>query len=147
MSQSSNKNLSKKKDRSRDQIRISPEVISVIAGIAVQEVAGVAGMSGGIVDGIAQRLGRKDFSKGIKVTLEEENVLLDLNVVIDYGAPLMETAETLKQKVRATVEEVTGLTVAAINVNVTAVNMPKEKAGDGAQEEQDDSGDEIKTAD
>lgn len=147
MSQSSNKDLSEKKDRSRDQIRISPEVISVIAGIAVQEVAGVAGMSGGIVDGIAQRLGRKDFSKGIKVTLEEEEVLLDLNVVIDYGAPLMETAEALKQKVRATVEEVTGLTVASININVTAVNMPKEKSGEGVQGEQDDSEDEVKTAD
>ena len=52
-----------------DSIRISPEVIAVVAGIAVEETEGVAGMSGGIVDGIAQRLGRKDFGKGIRVSL------------------------------------------------------------------------------
>lgn len=119
-----------------DSIRISPEVIAVVAGIAVEEAEGVAGMSGGIVDGIAQRLGRKDFGKGIRVSLEEEKVLLDLNVVIEYGAPLLETAEKLKQNVRSTVEEVTGLTVAAVNINVTAINMPKKKAGEPAEGEQ-----------
>ncbi|MGI6614719.1 MAG: Asp23/Gls24 family envelope stress response protein [Dethiobacteria bacterium] len=119
-----------------DSIRISPEVIAVVAGIAVEETEGVAGMSGGIVDGIAQRLGRKDFGKGIRVSLEEEKVLLDLNVVIEYGAPLLETAEKLKQNVRSTVEEVTGLTVAAVNINVTGINMPKKKAGEPAEGEQ-----------
>ncbi|HHW73712.1 MAG TPA: Asp23/Gls24 family envelope stress response protein [Firmicutes bacterium] len=119
-----------------DSIRISPEVIAVVAGIAVEEAEGVAGMSGGIVDGIAQRLGRKDFGKGIRVSLEEEKVLLDLNVVIEYGAPLLETAEKLKQNVRSTVEEVTGLTVAAVNINVTGINMPKKKAGEPAEGEQ-----------
>lgn len=119
-----------------DSIRISPEVIAVVAGIAVEETEGVAGMSGGIVDGIAQRLGRKDFGKGIRVSLKEEKVLLDLNVVIEYGAPLLETAEKLKQNVRSTVEEVTGLTVAAVNINVTGINMPKKKAGEPAEGEQ-----------
>ncbi len=119
-----------------DSIRISPEVIAVVAGIAVEEAEGVAGMSGGIVDGIAQRLGRKDFGKGIRVSLKEEKVLLDLNVVIEYGAPLLETAEKLKQNVRSTVEEVTGLTVAAVNINVSGINMPKKKAGEPAEGEQ-----------
>ena len=137
MSQSSDRDRPEDKAHLRDRIRISPDVISVIASIAVQDAEGVAAMSSGIVDGIAQRLGRKDFSKGIKVTLEEEEVLLDLNVVIDYGAPVMETAETLKQKVRATVEEVTGLTVAAVNINVTAINLPKEKSG-GVQDVSED---------
>lgn len=124
------------KQHTGDSIRISPEVIAVVAGIAVEEAEGVAGMSGGIVDGIAQRLGRKDFGKGIRVSLEEEKVLLDLNVVIEYGAPLLETAEKLKQNVRSTVEEVTGLTVAAVNINVTGINMPKKKAGEPAEGEQ-----------
>ena len=63
-------------------------------------------------------------------------MLLDLNVVIEYGAPLLETAEKLKQNVRSTVEEVTGLTVAAVNINVTGINMPKKKAGEPAEGEQ-----------
>lgn len=111
-----------------DSVRISPEVIGIIAGIAAQEVDGITGMSGGIVDGIAEKLGRKDFSKGIKVRLEGEAVSLDISVIVDYGVRIMETANKLKHKVRTTIEEVTGLPVAAININVIGINLPKEKS-------------------
>ncbi len=121
--------------QTRDSVRISPDVIGIVAGIAAQEVAGIAGMSGGIVDGIAQRLGRKDFSKGIKVTLEKETVSLDLAVVVDYGVKIMETARDLKEKVRTTVEEVTGLAVASIKVNVVGINLAREQAGDSPSQE------------
>ncbi|MGB4290501.1 MAG: Asp23/Gls24 family envelope stress response protein [Dethiobacteria bacterium] len=118
-----------------DCVRISPEVIGIITGIAAQEVEGIAGMSGGIVDGIAEKLGRKDFSKGIKIRVEDEAVSLDLSVIVDYGVRIMETAKKLKQKVRATVEEVTGLPVAAINIHVIGINLPKEKSEEVIPEE------------
>lgn len=123
-----------------DSVRISPEVIGIITGIAAGEVSGIAGMSGGIVDGIAEKLGRKDFSKGIKVRLDGEMVSLDLNVVVDYGVRITEMAKKLKQKVRTTVEEVTGLPVASINVHVIGINLPKEKSENvTAEEDQDDA--------
>jgi len=131
--------LSEAKSPEGDSVRISPDVISIVTGIAVQEVEGITGLAGGIVDGIAQRLGRKDFSKGIKVRLEEEAVSLDLNIVVDHGVQIMEAAKKLKQKVRTTIEEVTGLKVTAINVNVIGINMPKEKAEEMPPEE--DKGD------
>ena len=118
-----------------DSVRISPEVIGIITGIAAQEVDGITGMSGGIVDGIAEKLGRKDFSKGIKIRVEDEAVSLDLSVIVDYGVRIMETAKKLKQKVRATVEEVTGLPVAAINIHVIGINLPKEKSEEVIPEE------------
>lgn len=127
--------LSEAKSPEGDSVRISPEVIGIITGIAAQEVEGIAGMSGGIVDGIAEKLGRKDFSKGIKVRLEGEMVSLDLNVVVDYGVRIMETAKKLKHKVRTTVEEVTGLPVAAINIHVIGINLPKEKSENMLPEE------------
>ncbi len=111
-----------------DSVRISPDVIGIITGIAAAEVEGIAGMSGGIVDGIAEKLGRKDFSKGIKVHLEGEAVSFDLSVVVDYGVRIMETAKKLKKKVRETVEDVTGLQVASINIHVIGINLPKEKS-------------------
>ncbi|HOJ85062.1 MAG: Asp23/Gls24 family envelope stress response protein [Firmicutes bacterium] len=123
------------KSLDRDCVRISPEVIGIITGIAAQEVEGIAGMSGGIVDGIAEKLGRKDFSKGIKIRVEDEAVSLDLSVIVDYGVRIMETAKKLKQKVRATVEEVTGLPVAAINIHVIGINLPKEKSEEVIPEE------------
>lgn len=119
-----------------DSVRISPEVIGIITGIAAQEVAGIAGTSGGIVDGIAEKLGRKDFTKGIKVHVDGETITIDLNIIVDYGVRIMETATELKQKIRATVEEVTGLPVAAINIYVIGIHMPKEKAEDMPQEEE-----------
>lgn len=120
-----------------DSVRISPEVIGIIAGIAAQEVDGIAGMSGGIVDGIAEKLGRKDFSKGIKVRLEGEAVSLDISVIVDYGVRIMETANKLKHKVRTTIEEVTGLPVAAININVIGINLPKEEKTEAVTPEED----------
>lgn len=132
------KGLPGEKTEEKDSVRISPDVIGIVAGIAAQEVAGIAGMSGGIVDGIAQRLGRKDFSKGIKVTLEKETVSLDLAVVVDYGVKIMETARDLKEKVRSTVEEVTGLAVASIKVNVVGINLAREQAGDSPSQEDND---------
>lgn len=118
-----------------DSVRISPDVIGIITGIAAGEVEGIAGMSGGIVDGIAEKLGRKDFGKGIKVRLEGEAVSFDLSVIVDYGVRIMETAKKLKQKVRETVEEVTGLTVTSINIHVIGINLPKEKSENMLPEE------------
>ncbi|NLA12534.1 MAG: Asp23/Gls24 family envelope stress response protein [Firmicutes bacterium] len=132
------KSVPEKSGQENDSVRISPDVIGIVAGIAAQEVKGVAGMSGGIVDGIAQRLGRKDFSKGIKVSLDQETVSLELTVVVDYGVKIMETATVLKQKVRNTVEEITGLAVASIKVHVVGINLAKEQAGDSPSQEETD---------
>ncbi|HOB87484.1 MAG TPA: Asp23/Gls24 family envelope stress response protein [Bacillota bacterium] len=110
-------------DSEADSVRISTEVIAILAGIAASEVPGIAGMSGGIVGGITEMLGRKDFAKGIKVYLEDRKVRIDLNVIVEYGVKIMDTAKQLKQAVRKTVEETTGLQVAAINVNVMGINL------------------------
>ena len=97
-----------------DSIRIAPDVIGIIAGLVAGDIEGVAGMSGGIVGGIAERLGRRDFTRGIKVHLEEDRVKLDLNIIVEMGVKIVDLANHLKQEIRATVEKVTGLQVAAI---------------------------------
>lgn len=61
-----------KKDNSLGSIRIADEVVSIIAGLAATEVDGIAGMSGGLVGGIAEMLGRKNFAKGVKVEVGEK---------------------------------------------------------------------------
>ncbi len=109
-----------------DSVRISPDVIGIIAGIAIGEVKGIAGMSGGIVGGIAEKLGRKDIAKGIKVHLDEDKVRIDLNVIVDYGARIMDAATALKQEVRSTVEKITGLQVVSVNINVQGIHIPRE---------------------
>ena len=110
-----------------DTIRISTEVIGILAGLAAAGIPGIAGMSGGIVDGIAERLGRRDLAKGIKVHMEEDRITLDLNVIVEYGVPITEAAKKLKQAVRAEVEKTTGLTVAAVNIHVLGIHLPAEQ--------------------
>ncbi len=113
-------------EQEQDIVRISPDVIAIVAGLAAGEVKGIAGMSGGIVGGIAEKLGRKDLSKGIKIHLEGEVVKIDINVIVDLGVQIVEVAKQLKLEVRETVEKITGLQVASINIHVLGLNIPKE---------------------
>ena len=110
-----------------DTIRISSEVIAVIAGIISSDMPGIAGMSGGVVGGIAEKLGRRDLTKGIKVRLNEEKVTIDLNVIAEYGTSIVESTEKLKKEVRTNVEKTTGLKVEAININVLGIELQKEE--------------------
>ncbi len=114
-----------------DSIRISSEVIAVIAGIVSSDIPGIAGMSGGVVGGIAEKLGRRDLTKGIKVRINEDKVNIDLNVIVDYGTAIVDATDKLKKEIRNNVEKSTGLKVEAININVLGIEVPKE---DGEEE-------------
>lgn len=109
-----------------DSIRISSEVIGVIAGIVSSDIPGIAGMSGGLVGGIAEKLGRKDLTKGIKVHVEEDRVTIDMNVIAEYGTSIVASTDKLKKAIRDNVEKTTGLKVQAININVLGINIPEE---------------------
>ena len=63
-------------------VRIADEVVSIIAGLAATEIDGIAGMSGGLVGGIAEMLGRKNFSKGVKVEVGEREAAVDLYIIV-----------------------------------------------------------------
>jgi len=118
-----------------DSIRISSEVIAVIVSLVSSEVPGIAGMSGGLVGGIAEKLGRRDLTRGIKVQVNEDKVVIDLNVIAEYGISIVEATTKLKKEIRTNVEKTTGLTVEAININVQGINVPK--IGEEAAEEFD----------
>jgi len=114
-------------EQEQDSVRISPDVIASIAGLAAAEVVGIADMSGGIVGGIAEKLGRKDLTKGIKVNLDSEVVKIEINIIVEFGVQIAELARKLNQVVRVAVEKSTGLKVASVSVNVQGLNIPKEQ--------------------
>lgn len=107
-------------------IKIADEVVSIIAGLAATEVAGVAGMSGGIVGGIAEMLGRKNLSKGVKVEVGEKEAAVDLFVIVDYGVRIPEVAWNIQENVKKAIENMTGLKVVEVNVHVQGVNFQQE---------------------
>ena len=119
-------------------VNIADEVISVIASLAASEVEGIAGMSGSFSGGFAELLGKKNLSKGVKLTVTEKEVVLDLSVIAEYGTKIPDVAWQLQEKVKSEVEAMTGLTVTAVNVSVDGINVPKsekEEPADTVSEE------------
>lgn len=111
-----------------DKIKISEEVVATIAGIAVSEIENLASMGGGFVDGIAGMLGRKTPGRGIKVEMKENQVILDLAIVMQYGCKIHEVARDMQARVRDAVEGMTGMEVTSVNVNVLGVSIGKESS-------------------
>lgn len=107
-------------------VKISDEVVGVIAGLAATEIKGVVGMSANLVGGITQILtGKKNLSKGVKVTVGENSSTIDLYVVVEYGMNIPEVCNNVQENVKKTVETMTGLIVDAVNVHVQNVVIPK----------------------
>ena len=116
-----------KKDNSLGSIRIADEVVSIIAGLAATEVEGIAGMSGGIAGGIAEMLGRKNFAKGVKVEVGEEEAAVDLYIIVKYGVRIPDVALAAQENVKQAIENMTGLSVVEVNIHVQGVGFPDEE--------------------
>ena len=121
-------------------IEISGDVIAVIAGVAVSEVQGVASMSGGFAGGITEVLsGKKNLAKGIKVDKTDDAVKIDVNIIVEYGSRIPDVAFEIQNRVKKSVENMTGLKVEEVNVHVQGVNtdavMEEKNAEDEKKEE------------
>ena len=113
------------------KINISEEVIAVVAGVASAEVKGVAGMNASLASGITDLLGKKNYAKGVKVSIEEDEVKISVSITVNYGCNIPDVAGEVQEKVKREVETMTSLKVVAVDVFVNAIAMPKpEKATD-----------------
>ncbi len=113
-----------KKDGTLGSIRIADEVVSIIAGLAATEIDGIAGMSGGLVGGIAEMLGKKNFAKGVKVEVGEKEAAVDLYIIVKYGVRIPDVAIAVQENVKQAIETMTGLSVVEVNIHVQGVGFP-----------------------
>ena len=104
-------------------VQIHNNVIATIARLAALKVPGVAEMSGTFVDGLAGMIGKQVVDRGIRVDLEENVVLIELHVVIDFGVRIPHVAWQIQNEVRQAVEQMTGKSVRAVNVIVQALKF------------------------
>ncbi|MDD2446801.1 MAG: Asp23/Gls24 family envelope stress response protein [Tissierellia bacterium] len=107
-------------------VKITNDVVAIIAGVAATEVKGVVGMGGGITGGISEMLGMKTLSKGVKVEVAENNASIEMHIVVEYGCNLADVGREVQENVMASVENMTGLNVTNIDVNIQGISMPKE---------------------
>ena len=116
-------------------VNYASDVIAVIAGLAANEVEGIAGMSG---SSFADLLGRKNMAKGVKVTVNEDSVVIDLAVTVVYGTQIHRLAVEAQNAVAKAIENMTGLTVTGVNVNVTGIQFEKETPAAPAETSEED---------
>lgn len=122
-----NKNVYKLQEKTKfGEVRIADDVISMIAAISATEVDGVAGMSGNITSDLISKLGVKNLSRGVKVTIEEEKVTIELSLELKYGVNLPKVCAAVQEKVKSSVETMTGLTVDEVNIRIAGIALDKE---------------------
>ena len=105
------------------EVKIADEVVAIIAGLATTEVEGVSSMAGNITNEIVSRLGMKSLSKGIQVEVSDNEVMVDVAINIAYGYSIPDVSTKVQEKVKTTIESMTGLEVAKINVRIASVYM------------------------
>ena len=116
-----------KKEESSNNIQIANDVVASIAGMAASSVPGVAEMAGGFAGGISEVLsGKKNMSKGIKVDVTDNNVKIDVNIIVEYGSRIPDVAFEIQNRVKKSVENMTGLKTTEVNVHVQGVSAIKE---------------------
>ena len=108
------------------QVQIGDEVIVLIAGLAAREVEGVQKMSGNITNEIVSKLGMKNLSKGVKVSIDGEKVDVVLNLILKYGVSIPKTSREVQEKVKGAIETMTGLTVGEVNIRIAGIQTEDE---------------------
>ena len=105
------------------EVKVADEVLAIIAGLAATEVEGVSSMAGNITNEIVSKLGMKNLSKGIVVELLDDEIKVDVAINIAYGYSIPEVSAKVQDKVKTTIESMTGIEVAVINVRIASVDM------------------------
>lgn len=109
-------------------VKISDEVVSVIAGIAAQEIDGIIEGSTGIGGNITNLFkNKKNGVRTTKVTLAEDKAIIDMSVAVEYGKKIMDLVAMVQDNVKKTVEAMTGLQVEAVNITVQNIYLPKKE--------------------
>ena len=107
-------------------ISYANEVIATIAGVAANEIEGIAGMS--VSGGIGEILGRnRNITRGVKVEVGSQEAAVDLYIVVEYGKPIQKVAADVQENVRRALESLTGLHVVRVDVHVQGVSFEQEK--------------------
>ena len=121
------------------KVNISDDVVGAIAGIATSEIEGVYGMVGGVASGIAEKFGaKKSPLKGVKVDVKPEGAAIDLYIIVEFGVRIPELAWSVQENVKNSVETMTGISVARVNVHIDGVHFKEAEKPAKKQKKQEE---------
>ncbi len=104
---------------------IYDEVLKTIIAASAEEIKGVVGMSPGFMEEIIEGLGKKNYSKGIKISYKNQQMIIDLYVIIEYGTKIPDLSWDIQQNVRRSVEKILNIKTSKVNINIQGVLFPK----------------------
>lgn len=123
--------MSERYEQKEPKIKVSDEVLAVCAASAALRVEGVADLAGGISDLLTKNLlGKELASKGIKASQSGDDVVIDVNLIVKYGARIPGLAWDVQERIKKEIEELTGMHVLAVNINVQGVELLAEGSND-----------------
>lgn len=114
------------KEDAMGEITVAEEVVAIIAGIASTEVKGVSSMAGNITNELVAKLGMKNLSKGVRVEMADNSVTVMVSIIVDYQASVPEVSRRVQEKVKTSIENMTGLSVAEVNVKIAGIDVNKD---------------------
>lgn len=123
-------------ETSQGRTTIAETVVSKIAGMATRQVNGVAGFGSGAaraMGAVRERIpgARASSSQGVAVEVGERQAAIDLTIVVEYGVAIVELARAIRRNVIGSIEQMTGLEVVEVNINVVDLQLPGEDTGEG----------------
>lgn len=105
------------------EVKIADEVVAMIAGLAATEVEGVDSMAGNITNELVGKLGMKNLNRGVKISVDDDHVSVELSPNMKYGYSIPDVSEKVQERVRTAIETMTGLTVLEVNIKIAGVSM------------------------
>lgn len=107
-------------------VTFAPDVIATIAYLAAADIEGVDGMASGVVEGLSGILNsKKNYTKGVKVDINEKDVNVDISIIVKYGFKLHEVCANIQKSIKNAIETMTGLNVVAVNIAVQSISFEK----------------------
>ncbi len=103
------------------QVDINVNVLAVISAIAAMEVDDVIKMSGDVTSDLISKLGMKKLAKGVRVDVADGDVVVDLSIILKMNSNILEVSKKVQDKVKAAIENMTGMQVVSVNVNIASV--------------------------
>lgn len=124
-------------DNPNGTVTFATDVVAKMANLAATEVEGVASMTTGnstIADIFTRRT--QNFTKGVKIAIENNRVLVDVSIIVEYGNPVPDVAQGIQENVKKAIETMSGLTVANVDVHVQGVSFERENRAAAEIEQQ-----------
>jgi len=115
-------------DNPEGTVSFATEVVATIAGLAANEVEGVASMtsSNSALADILTRKSSRNYTKGVKVDIDDNRVAVDVTIVVEYGSPVPDVARSIQENVKKAIETMSGLGVRNVDVHVQGVSFERE---------------------